>query len=73
MKLPTLEQLDVASRSDLPCGHSGGAVDALDPGQNYPETVPSLKASANKYYYTSNGKDAKGAEYVTILWRVNQS
>lgn len=50
-------------------GHSGGAVDALDPGQNYPETVPSLKASANKYYYTSNGKDAKGAEYVTILWR----
>ena len=50
-------------------GHSGGAVDALDPGQNYPETVPSLKASANKYYYTSNGKDKNGAEYVTILWR----
>lgn len=50
-------------------GHSGGAVDALDPGQNYPETVPELFAADNKYYYTSDGNDSNGAEYVTILWR----
>lgn len=43
-------------------GHGGGAVDALDPGQNYPETVPELFAADNKYYYTSDGNDKNGAE-----------
>lgn len=50
-------------------GKSGSGPKAISPGIDYPETVPSLYASQNKYYYTSNGNDSNGAEYVTVLWR----
>ena len=54
-------------------GHSGSAVDALSPGQDYPETISTLYASDNKFYYSSDGKDAKGAEYVPVLWRCSKN
>lgn len=50
-------------------GKSGSSGTSKAEAIQYPEKIKDLNAEPNKYYYTSNGKDKNGAEYVTILWR----
>lgn len=50
-------------------GKGGSSFDAITSGVDYPKTISSLYASDNKWYFTSDGNDSNGAEYVPILWR----
>ncbi len=53
-------------------GKGGTSVNAISDGLNYPETVSTLSASGNKFYYSGNANDSKGVEYVAVLWRCSE-
>ena len=53
-------------------GKGGSSFDAITSGVDYPKTISSLYASDNKWYFTSDGNDSNGAEYVPILWRCSK-
>lgn len=63
-------KLGTHSKTDARVYGNGGAsgVSRQDAMQ-YPETVPGMTLAENHFKYTSDGKDSKGAEYVTVLWR----